>query len=425
MVTTLAALVFDGESPITVGGLTLTERAVLLADRAGLGPVGIWGPRPLDPASDRRLRSRGVSPVQRPAGLAPLEGARDGEGLVIVGPNVLFEQAALNELARIGHDGEQPATAAYESGVPILLYIPHGAVADIRTSLSLEAMVARLAARGTVRELALTGAFCRRADAAAPASSIERAYIRHLNGNESFFTKQIRRFSVPLTSRLVRLGARPTHVTLGGLALAAASAWCLAQGSYGAGVLGGFLYYTSMVFDCSDGEVARLTVRDSAFGAWLETIVDYATYFLVLGALTAASLNRPGADTALAAATVALVGSVLVAVVAGYLRHRVAAADPGQFDEASARVMASATRFHRFASWARQWIKRSSIAHLVLVLALVNQLPILLYLWAFGATVAALVILAVEPLVVRRVAVTPATVPHVEPTGQRGVRSCL
>jgi len=175
-----------------------------------------------------------------------------------------------------------------------------------------------------------------------------------------------------------------------------------------------------MVFDCSDGEVARLTVRDSAFGAWLETMVDYTTYFLLLAALTLAVQNHPGADMYRAAAAVALAGSILVAAVASYLRQRVAGADPGQFDEASAKVMGSATRFHRFASWSRQWIKRSTIAHLVLVLALVNQLPILLYLWAFGATVAAVVILAVEPFVVHRVTVGHARVHPVEISGRRG-----
>jgi hypothetical protein len=54
------------------------------------------------------------------------------------------------------------------------------------------------------------------------------------------------------------------------------------------------------------------------------------------------------------------------------------------------------------------------VAHLVVVLALVNQLPALLYLWAFGATVASVVILGVEPFVVRRVAVSPAPVRKME-----------
>jgi hypothetical protein len=38
----------------------------------------------------------------------------------------------------------------------------------------------------------------------------------------------------------------------------------------------------------------------------------------------------------------------------------------------------------------------------------VHQLPALLFLWAFGATVASVVIIGVRPFVVRRVAVAPA-----------------
>ena len=386
---TLSALVFDAKSPIVVGAMTLTARAVLLARRAGFDRVATAGTE-----------------------LPPLEHTANGDAMVVVGPNVLFEPAVLNDLARIGRDRGQTPTVTYESGVPLLLYIPSGAVAAVRACRSLDAMVTSLSSHGTVAELALPARFCRRADPAQSLSLLESAYIRHLNGgaDESFFTKQIRRFSVPLTRRLVRLGATPTQVTLGGLVLAVASAWCVARGSYGAGILGGILYYTSMVFDCSDGEVARLTVRDSAFGAWLETFVDYVTYFLLLAGLTVASQSRAGADTARAATAIALVGSVFVAAVAGYLRQRVAAADPGQFDDASAKALASAGLLHRFARWGRQWIKRSTIAHLVLALALVNQLPLLLYVWAFGATVAAIVILAVGPLVIRRVTVAPPTV---------------
>ena len=39
------------------------------------------------------------------------------------------------------------------------------------------------------------------------------------------------------------------------------------------------------VLDCSDGEVARATLSDSKFGAWLETVTDYLSYFVVLGGM--------------------------------------------------------------------------------------------------------------------------------------------
>ena len=406
---TLAALVFHDDVPVTAGGLTLNERAILLARHAGLDPIYVSGPRPLDPDSLARLLARGVTPVQRPPGSPPLAGTEDHGGIVVVAADALFGSTLLTALVNGGRTGRAPGTAvASEAGRPLLMYLPHEARREVESCGSIEAMAARLAAQGAVQETALDGLFCRRVSPAT-AGAAERDYIRHLTGKgESYFTKKIRRFSVPLTTRLVRLGASPTQVTLGGLVLAIASAWCMALGSYAAGVLGALLYYASMVFDCSDGEVARVTLREGPFGAWLETVVDYVTYFLILAAVTAASQMRPHAEAYRMAAGIALVGTVVVILVAGYLRHRVAAADPGQFDDASAKALASASAFHRFARWGRQWIKRSTVAHLVVFLGLVNQLPALLFLWAFGAVVASVVILIVEPFVVRRVLVAPA-----------------
>jgi hypothetical protein len=124
---------------------------------------------------------------------------------------------------------------------------------------------------------------------------------------------------------------------------------------------------------------------------------------MLLGGLVLGSQRRGGPDLDVDVALVALAGSLVVVAVAGYLRLRVAGNDPGQFDEASAAVLRKSTRFHRFARWGRQWIKRSTIAHLIVALALVNQASILIYLWAFGAVVASAVILGVVPFVVRRV----------------------
>jgi phosphatidylglycerophosphate synthase len=404
-----SAVVFDGGPSITLGGLTLTERAVLLAHRAGLRPVRVWGAAPPDAASTARLAARGVTIVPLPATAAPLKDAADTEGVVVIGLNVLFAPKVLTDLVAPEMDASTTGVAAVDaSGSPRILYVPPGSI-DTRACTSLDAMTASLPA---VVRLAPPAIFCEGLDRPDAVHAVERAYTRYMNGgaSESYFTKKIRRFSVPLTGLLVRLGARPTHVTLGGLALAIASAWCLAQGRYAFGLLGGILYYASMVFDCSDGEVARLTVRDGRLGAWLETAVDYITYFLLLAAIVAASQGRPDAESYQLAAAVALAGSIVVIAVAGYLRQRVASADPGQFDEASAQALASATWFHKFARWGRQWIKRSTIAHLVVVLALIDQVPVLLYLWAFGAVLASIVILVVEPFVVRNVAVAAAGV---------------
>ena len=130
------------------------------------------------------------------------------------------------------------------------------------------------------------------------------------------------------------------------------------------------------------------------------------------GALVTATADRPDRDIYQLSASIALACSLVVTAVATFLRRRVARADPGQFDDSAAAALKSAGGIHRFARWGRQWIKRSTMAHLIVFLALIDQLPVLLYLWAFGATVAAIVILVVEPFVVRRVAVAPAGHAH-------------
>lgn len=399
-------LVFDDGRHVRLGGMTLTERAVLLASGAGFEPVFVWGPREPDPNRLERLRARGAAPVRLAAGEPPFASIPGDAPLLVTGPGALFGPSLLDAITRGPEDETVMAT---DGGTPAVIFVPSRARAAVREDRSIDDLAASLTAQGAVRELRDTGVFLRRLTGHEDTGAVEREYIRHLTGGgESYFTKKIRRFSVPLTTRLVRLGARPSHVTFGGLALAAASAWCLSRGSYAAGVLGGLLYYASMVFDCSDGEVARVTLREGPAGAWLETFVDYLTYFLILGAIAIASQTRAAADAHRLAAWIALAGSVLVVLVLIYMRQRVAGADPGQFDDASSRVLAKSSKFHRFARWGRQWIKRSSIAHLVLFLAIVNQIPVLLYLWAFGATVAALVVLIVEPFVIRRVTVPPA-----------------
>lgn len=420
---TRAALVLASERPQTIGGLTLTERAILLAHRTGLHPVFVWGPHPLAPAFLDRVRIGGADVTQLASSAPPFEQVEPPAGVVVIAPDVLFGPLVLADLVALGTTGgtEQAAVLASD-GEPRLLYLPTTDVPPLRQCGSLNAM---LAARGTpVRTLGTAKVFCRRIGVSDSRSAVERDYIRHMNGGESFFTRRIRRFSVPFSVALVRLGVRPAQVTLAGFVVSCLSAWCIAQGHYLLGVLGGILCYASMVFDCSDGEVARLSMRDSAFGAWLETWVDYSTYLLLLAALTLATQGRPGEDSYRLAAVIALAGSLVVVAVASYLRHRVAAADPGQFDDASAKVMASSKGLHRFARWGRQWIKRSSIAHLVLALSIVNQLPVLLYLWAFGATVAMIVIVAVEPFVVRKVKVTAVPVAPVATGDGEGVRSC-
>ena len=390
---------------LIVGGLSLVERAVLAAQRAGVPRSVVVGTEEQDASMAARLRTRGADVSF--ADWSAFQRLDFPDGVLLIRNDVLVEPRALVMLLDSSRtdDVRSLLVAGGSASDPDLAIVPASAATVLAGANGADDLLGHVARIGPRCEVSLAPFFCRRLEPDSDLAEVETAYIRHQNGRESFFTKKIRKFSVPLSRVLVRHGVSPNQVTLMGLVLAVCAAAAVSVDVYVASLAGALLYYASMILDCSDGEVARLSFRDSAFGAWFETVVDYLTYFLLLGGLVLASQRRGNDNFVLEAAIVALAGSVIVVAVAAYLRQRVAGKDPGQFDDASAAALRSSTKFHRFARWGRQWIKRSTIAHLVVAFAIVNQLSMLIYLWAFGAVVASVVIIGVEPFVVRRVKV--------------------
>jgi phosphatidylglycerophosphate synthase len=72
-------------------------------------------------------------------------------------------------------------------------------------------------------------------------------------------------------AQCVRLGLRPNHVTIIGLLLVIIAGLFFARGSYGWGLLAGWL----MTFlDTVDGKLARVTVTSSRFGHYFDHMID-------------------------------------------------------------------------------------------------------------------------------------------------------
>ncbi len=81
-------------------------------------------------------------------------------------------------------------------------------------------------------------------------------------------------FSIPISSWLVRMPVTPNQLTLSGLLIGLASGWLFAQGDYWSGLAGGLLLAFTAIWDCCDGDVARLKFMESDFGATLDTTCD-------------------------------------------------------------------------------------------------------------------------------------------------------
>lgn len=411
-------------------GLTLVERAVLTAQRAGIDRIFIAGEHLPDGQVLQRLRARGLAIVctltrgHNPLGAAPpdstlvllpvdtlvepaairalLEGAAlgAGEGALAVDPR----PEARHRLLDVG-DGSVRAFLtdgnAAATGVALLT---SQAVESSRRAPSVWSGLRRLAQAGRLHAVSVHPHFCERLYDGSDRARLEHEYIRHLNGGdaETFFTKKVRRFSIPVTRRLLPLPVTPNQVTLAGFAVSLAAGASFAIGGYWASLTGAALYYASTVLDCSGGEVARAKYSESPFGAWFALSADYASYVFAWAGITVAAV-RASPDRAYAeAAILGLASSLLAFALLGYLRRRMARANPGQFKRTARASPAVGVPLHRFTGWAQQWVKRSGLAHVLLFLAVIGQLPVMLYLWALGGSSMLVLSLAVHRTLVSR-----------------------
>lgn len=81
---------------------------------------------------------------------------------------------------------------------------------------------------------------------------------------------------------LLRVGLTANIATFLTFLLGAAAAWLMADTTHATMIFGALLYWGSSIADGIDGEMARLTLSESAFGEQLDTGVDQATHLLAL-----------------------------------------------------------------------------------------------------------------------------------------------
>lgn len=155
-----------------------------------------------------------------------------------------------------------------------------------------------------------------------------RAAQKHRDG---IFSKLItRRLSALATWALLRVfpGIQPSTVTFLSLALAFVAAGLFLQSDYAYRVIGVLVLQLSFVFDCSDGEIARLTGRKTKFGAFFDSCSDRLKETLLFSVL-AYHLYAESADTQfLLIGGAAAIGMLLV----GYLREAKRSFWQGQAD---------------------------------------------------------------------------------------------
>jgi CDP-diacylglycerol--glycerol-3-phosphate 3-phosphatidyltransferase len=112
----------------------------------------------------------------------------------------------------------------------------------------------------------------------------------------------------PIVGLINRTGLTPNMLTFMGLLLNVGVAVVLARGGI---VLGGWLLLLATSFDALDGSLARLTGRQSRFGAFFDSTLDRYSEAVIYGGLLLYYVEQ-GAQAEIALVYAAIIGSLMV-----------------------------------------------------------------------------------------------------------------
>jgi phosphatidylglycerophosphate synthase len=146
---------------------------------------------------------------------------------------------------------------------------------------------------------------------------------------DGVFARMNRKVSIPISRELIKFPITPNMVSLFTLGVSFLAGACFALGGRGNMLLGALLSVFASILDGSDGEVARLTFQESAFGCWLETVCDYLYYVFIFTGMLIGLLGRGPVYRVWG--TLLFFGAVASFLTIALQRHRLAGARPEQY----------------------------------------------------------------------------------------------
>ncbi|HEY2386853.1 MAG TPA: CDP-alcohol phosphatidyltransferase family protein [Candidatus Binatia bacterium] len=355
-----AVLVVSPPSRAAVAGMRLIERAAFTLARAGARRLLCLGAPP-----EGAYRWPGVATTWT-ADAATAEAAA---WIAAASPRVVaMDAACVVDPATVAALAADEAPSPLRAGGGLLRVLPVACTA-VAGALAADSVSERAAPAGMagLRPWPLPpGALLLRArDAAGRAAAGRALFARLGRPGDGWFTRVVdRKLSRALTRLLLPTGISPNTVTLTSIAIGLLAGALFAVGGPRAGLAGALLFLASTIIDGCDGELARLTFRESPFGARLDVIGDNVVHVAVFGGI-AYGVYRTSHDPSVAIAGWALVLGVLASMAVVYLF--VVRREPS----ARQRVL-----FEAFAS--------REFAYLLVVLTLAGKLAWFLWLSAVG-----------------------------------------
>lgn len=400
-----------------VCGLPLTERVIITAARNGGTEILLLHPSSV-PARwiESRLRSitRSASirllevdsfDPERPPDWRSIENWLQPRFLWLPWNYVVTDKKALSRMIEVcAKTGEGVRFAVDGGGNTPLIAVREelmriGALAHYRSDAHFE-------------EVALAQAPGVAIDSTNSIRQAERELVRR-SGKDSdgIYSKSNRWLVRPMVRWLSKTPVTPNVITFGGLGAAAFSGYWFSKGYWAAYVIGALLYFSSVLFDEMDGMLARLKFRESAFGCWLETFVDYAGFLFIFAGMTVGFYRKDGVQS-LFLGTLLLFGTIMSFIV--LIHQRKTVTDPGRPQEYRGRLRRSletdsrniASRLlSRFLWFTEPLARNGAFCYFVFIFAVSGQLKSLFWGIAVGSNLAWMLLLHSKRLFQRPTAI--------------------
>ncbi len=266
----------DSRSRIRIAGLSARERAIRVARKVGATRIHV-----IDGPSDRAVLAswraarllviRADQLVHVPL-VQPLVAAFPGDGVAIA---TVPEAPAVQDLTVGSYAGA--FVAAGDAAVATLAALARG---DSDVAFVTSVSEPHRVAHGAIARAPIGTAAERRA-------AHRLLYQILVKPQDNAITRYLYRpVSFPLTRLLVWTPITPNQISYLVAALVALGCWITAHASTTWALAGTIVVLGASYLDCCDGEVARVKLLSSRFGAWIDTIVDELSsvgYMVALG----------------------------------------------------------------------------------------------------------------------------------------------
>jgi phosphatidylglycerophosphate synthase len=329
----------------SVGALPVLLRAILGAQRAGATRIVVVADRASEPSLRQHLADTGRLPSstewfeaghgQSLSTLLERLVTRRNQHLVLIDGDKTYHPALHRRASEWSGEGDALAliTGGELSGIYGLSLegansLVQGCQADIESLAQLHACIAPT---GSVEYESVPEDKWQSISTAEDRLAADRKLDRWLvKPTDGVFATANRKISIPISRQLIKFPITPNMVSLFTLGVSFLSGWYFARGGYFCMLLGAVLGLFASILDGSDGEVARLTFQESAFGCWLETICDYLYYVFTFVGMTIGLMRTSGSRSFLAWGGLLLFGAMLSFLVTAYQRQRLTAGRPEQ-----------------------------------------------------------------------------------------------